>query len=63
MPQLVDTTIRLLSQEPLSGRIPTGEVLRIAEILDGAGFACLEVSGGGVLRESTTTTITVPAQQ
>ncbi|MGL6279004.1 MAG: pyruvate carboxylase subunit B, partial [Gaiella sp.] len=48
MPQLVDTTIRLLSQEPLAGKVPTGEVLRIAEILDRAGFSCLEVSGGGV---------------
>ncbi|HEX5027615.1 MAG TPA: hypothetical protein VFV56_02265, partial [Gaiellaceae bacterium] len=48
MPQLYDTTIRLLSQEPLAGRVPTGDVLRVAEILDGAGFACLEVSGGGV---------------
>ena len=48
MPQLVDTTIRLLSQEPLAGKVPTGEVLRVAEILDQAGFACLEVSGGGV---------------
>src|SRR3989475_5276563 len=48
MPQLVDTTIRLLSQEPLAGQVPTGEVLRIAETLDKAGFACLEVSGGGV---------------
>ena len=48
MPRLVDTTIRLLSQEPLAGRVPTGELLRIAEALDGAGFALLEVSGGGV---------------
>ena len=48
MPRLVDTTIRLLSQEPLTGRLPTAEILRVAEILDGAGFACLEVSGGGV---------------
>jgi oxaloacetate decarboxylase alpha subunit len=48
MPRLVDTTIRLLSQEPLAGRLPTGDVLRVAEILDKAGFACLEVSGGGV---------------
>ncbi len=48
MPRLVDTTIRLLSQEPLTGRLPTAEVLRVAEILDGAGFACLEISGGGV---------------
>jgi len=48
VPKLVDTTIRLLSQEPLAGRLPTAEVLRVAEILDGAGFACLEVSGGGV---------------
>jgi oxaloacetate decarboxylase (Na+ extruding) subunit alpha len=48
MPKLVDTTVRLLSQEPLAGKLPTAEILRIAEILDKAGFACLEVSGGGV---------------
>jgi oxaloacetate decarboxylase alpha subunit len=47
MPRLVDTTLRLLGQEPLAGLIPTAEQLRIAEILDGAGFAYLEVSGGG----------------
>ena len=45
---LADTTIRLLGQEPLAGRMPTAELLRLAEILDGAGFATLEVSGGGV---------------
>jgi oxaloacetate decarboxylase (Na+ extruding) subunit alpha len=48
MPRLVDTTIRVLSQEPLAGLMPTAEILRLAEILDGAGFAYLEVSGGGV---------------
>ncbi len=48
MPALVDTTIRLLSQEPLAGVMPTADLLRLAEILDGAGFAYLEVSGGGV---------------
>ena len=48
MPRLVDTTIRLLSQEPLAGRMPTAEIFRLAEVLDGAGFAVLEVSGGGV---------------
>src|SRR5438067_3988328 len=48
MPALVDTTIRLLSQEPLAGSMPTAEVLTLAETLDGAGFAYLEVSGGGV---------------
>jgi len=52
VPELYDTTIRLLSQEPLAGRVPTGEVLRVAEILDGAGLACLEVSGGGVFDAS-----------
>ena len=52
MPQLFDTTVRLLSQEPLAGRVPTGDVLRVAELLDGAGFACLEVSGGGVFDAS-----------
>ena len=48
MPRLVDTSIRVLSQEPLAGTIPTAELLRLAEILDSAGFAYLEVSGGGV---------------
>ena len=48
MPTLADTTIRLLGQEPLAGRMPTADQLALAEILDGAGFAYLEVSGGGV---------------
>ena len=45
MPALADTTIRLLGQEPLAGRLPTAEQLRIAAILDRAGYAYLEVSG------------------
>src|SRR6478672_4220655 len=48
MPRLVDTTIRVLSQEPMDGFMPTAELLRLAELLDEAGFAYLEVSGGGV---------------
>src|SRR5215210_7726493 len=48
MPQLVDTTVRLVSQEPLAGRLPTSAILDLAELLDRAGFASLEVSGGGV---------------
>src|SRR5256714_3441474 len=48
MPRLVDTTIRVLSQEPLAGLMPTADLLDLAELLDGAGFAYLEVSGGGV---------------
>jgi oxaloacetate decarboxylase (Na+ extruding) subunit alpha len=48
VPRLVDTTIRVLGQEPLSGLIPTADLLALAEVLDGAGFAYLEVSGGGV---------------
>ena len=47
MPGLADTTIRLLGQDPLAGRLPTADQLRVAEILDGAGFGYLEVSGGG----------------
>jgi oxaloacetate decarboxylase alpha subunit len=47
MPRLVDTTIRLLGQEPLAGQLSTVEQLRLAEILDTAGFVYLEVSGGG----------------
>jgi oxaloacetate decarboxylase (Na+ extruding) subunit alpha len=45
---LVDTTIRLLGQDPLAESIPTSDLLRVAEVLDDAGFAYLEVSGGGV---------------
>jgi oxaloacetate decarboxylase alpha subunit len=48
MPRLVDTTIRVLGQEPLAGLMPTAALLRLAEVLDRAGFAYLEVSGGGV---------------
>jgi len=47
VPTLADTTIRLLGQEPLAGRMPAADQLRLAEILDQAGFAYLEVSGGG----------------
>src|SRR5690348_1176295 len=47
MPGLADTTIRLLGQDPLAGRLPTADQLRVAEILDDAGFAYVEVSGGG----------------
>ena len=47
MPQLVDTTIRLLSQEPLAERVPAAGLYELAGVLDGAGFACLEISGGG----------------
>src|SRR5207244_3278323 len=47
MPGLAYTTVRLLGQDPLAGRLPTADQLRVAEILDGAGFAYLEVSGGG----------------
>jgi oxaloacetate decarboxylase alpha subunit len=48
VPKLVDTTIRVLSQEPLAGAMPTAALLRLAETLDDAGFAYIEVSGGGV---------------
>src|SRR5712664_3667700 len=47
MARLVDTTLRLLGQEPLAGVMPTADQLALAEILDRAGFAYLEVSGGG----------------
>ena len=39
MPALVDTTVRLLGQEPLAGRLPTSEQIRIGAILGQAGFA------------------------
>jgi len=52
VPSLADTTIRLLGQEPLAGRVPAAEQLRLAEILDRAGFAYLEVSGGGAFEDA-----------
>jgi oxaloacetate decarboxylase (Na+ extruding) subunit alpha len=48
VPALADTSIRLLGQDPLAGRIPTSDLLKLAVVLDGAGFQYLEVSGGGV---------------
>ena len=47
MPALADTSIRLLSQDPLAEHVGTRRLLEVAEILDRAGFAYLEVSGGG----------------
>jgi oxaloacetate decarboxylase (Na+ extruding) subunit alpha len=47
VPTLADTTIRLLGQDPLAGAMPTAAQLQLAEILDQAGFAYLEVAGGG----------------
>src|SRR5918995_2445175 len=47
MPAIVDTTIRLLSQEPLAARMQGSSVLELARLLDKAGFSHLEVSGGG----------------
>jgi oxaloacetate decarboxylase (Na+ extruding) subunit alpha len=47
VPALVDTTIRLFGQEPLAAVMPTSAQLDLAGILDGAGFAYLEISGGG----------------
>jgi oxaloacetate decarboxylase alpha subunit len=47
VPTLADTTIRLLGQDPLAGSMPTAAQLQLAEVLDAAGFAYLEVAGGG----------------
>jgi len=48
VPKLVDTTIRVLGQEPLADALPTSALLELATVLDRAGFAYLEISGGGV---------------
>jgi oxaloacetate decarboxylase alpha subunit len=47
MARLVDTSLRLLAQEPLAGRVPASLELEACERLDEAGFHVLEVSGGG----------------
>jgi oxaloacetate decarboxylase alpha subunit len=50
--RLIDTTLRLLGQEPLAGRIPTGRLLDLCSELDEVGYHALEVSGGGCFREA-----------
>ena len=47
MARLVDTTLRLLAQDPIAGRVPASLQFEACEILDGAGFHVLEVTGGG----------------
>jgi oxaloacetate decarboxylase alpha subunit len=47
MPGIVDTSIRLLTQDPLAGRVSSARLLELAEVLDSAGFHALEISGGG----------------
>ncbi len=52
MTRLIDTTLRLLGQEPLAGRIPTGRLLDLCSELDEVGYHALEVTGGGCFREA-----------
>ncbi len=47
MTRFVDTTLRLLSQDPLARTLSSATVLRLAERLDTVGYSALEVSGGG----------------
>lgn len=50
MTRLIDTSLRILGQEPLAGRMLVGKKLETASVLDRAGFHALEVSGGGCFR-------------
>ncbi|MDX6618717.1 MAG: oxaloacetate decarboxylase (Na+ extruding) subunit alpha [Gaiellales bacterium] len=47
MTRFVDTTLRLLSQDPLARTLSSATVLRLAEKLDAVGYSALEVTGGG----------------
>src|SRR6476661_9637570 len=47
MTRFVDTTLRLLSQDPLARTLSSATVLRLADKLDEVGYSALEVSGGG----------------
>src|SRR3954470_2869427 len=47
MTRFVDTTLRLLSQDPLARTLSSATVLRLAERLDTVGYSALEVTGGG----------------
>ena len=50
MPALVDTTIRLLSQDPLAAHVETGRLLEVARVLDGAGGALVPERGAELLQ-------------
>jgi oxaloacetate decarboxylase (Na+ extruding) subunit alpha len=58
--RLVDTTLRLLGQEPLAGRLPAGRMLDLCERLDEVGFHALEVSGGGCFQAAVTRGVESP---
>jgi oxaloacetate decarboxylase alpha subunit len=60
MTRLVDTSIRLLSQDPLAPHMPTARVLAVAELLDDAGYAALEVSGGGCFTSAVSRAVESP---
>ena len=47
MTRFVDTTLRLLSQDPLARTLSSATVLRLAERLDTVGYSALEITGGG----------------
>ncbi|HET6171661.1 MAG TPA: hypothetical protein VFD90_03590, partial [Gaiellales bacterium] len=47
MTRFVDTTLRLLSQDPLARTLSSATVLHLAERLDTVGYSALEVTGGG----------------
>ena len=47
MPRFVDTSLRLLSQDPLASGLSTAGLLSLASALDELGYAGLEVTGGG----------------
>jgi pyruvate/oxaloacetate carboxyltransferase len=47
MTRLVDSTLRLLSQDPLAESLTGARLLRLATELDQVGYAGLEISGGG----------------
>src|SRR3954452_16280915 len=47
MTRFVDTTLRLLSQDPLARTLSSATILHLAEKLDEVGYSALEVSGGG----------------
>jgi hypothetical protein len=51
VPALIDTTVRLLSQEPLAGRVPTASILELADVLDGRAYLQRAVAANQKKRE------------
>ncbi len=60
MAGLIDSTLRVLGQEPLAGQISVARVLDLCGELDSVGLHALEVTGGGCFHAAVTRGVESP---